>query len=148
VWRAVAQAWDGQSPGKYLLGLRTVRLDGRPMDTASAVLGTVGRFANLFFAVDYWCCVVDAAGGGGGGGHGGGGLRQCLHNRLNATKVRRWLLLASDAARVVSRPAPVAFAGDSAISTPEPLMVQVVCVGDAPLLEWLSQWRPSQIGSG
>eukprot|EP01047_Picozoa_sp_COSAG01_P063237 COSAG01_NODE_8161_length_2895_cov_34.890558_3_plen_241_part_00 len=80
----------------------------------------------------------------------GGGLRQCLHNRLNATKVRSWLMLASDAARVgrVSRPVPVASAGDSAISTPEPLMAQVVCVGDAPLLEWLSQWRPSQIGSG
>lgn len=91
-------AWNGQTPGKYLLGLRTERLDGLPMDIASASVGLLGRFSNLFFALDYWWCLTSPGlhqqltGVGEGAHRERHGqppqcLHQCLHNRVNGTKV-------------------------------------------------------------
>ena len=70
--------WNGQSPGKWLVGIRTVRMDNpaKEMDSTTAVLNTLGRYVNLLFAVDYWWQLV-----------GVGAQGQCVHNWLSGTTV-------------------------------------------------------------
>ena len=70
--------WNGQSPGKWLVGIRTVRMDNpaKEMDSTTAVLNTLGRYVNLLFAVDYWWQLV-----------GVGTQGQCVHNWLSGTTV-------------------------------------------------------------
>jgi len=67
-------ALNGQSPGKWLVGIRTARQDGEPMDVATASLLCLGRFSNLFFGVDYWLAV---------------GGSDSIHNRMSGTYVVR-----------------------------------------------------------
>lgn len=70
--------WNGQSPGKWLLGIRTVAMDNpaKEMDSTTAVLNTLGRYVNLLFAVDYWWQLL-----------GVGAQGQCVHNWLSGTTV-------------------------------------------------------------
>jgi len=70
--------WNGQSPGKWLLGIRTVRMynPAKEMDSTTAVVNACSRYLNLLFAVDYWWELV-----------GVGGQGQCVHNWLSGTTV-------------------------------------------------------------
>lgn len=69
-------AWNGQTPGKRVLGLRTVRLDGGEMDTWTALITLGARFTNMFYAVDFLWAAADIS-----------DRRRCLHNVASGTKV-------------------------------------------------------------
>jgi len=53
--------WNGQSPGKRLLGLRVVRRDGRPLDFVTALVRNVLRWIDQAALIGVFAMVVDGS---------------------------------------------------------------------------------------
>ena len=69
---------DGQTLGKYLLGIKVQRDDGLPLDVATSSLLFGGKLLNLFLFADVLYGLLNL-----------GGDAKCLHNVLSGTTVVR-----------------------------------------------------------
>ena len=68
---------DGQTPGKFALGLRVVKLDGAPISDVDAVIRAIGyQVSALLFGLGYLWALID-------------GKNQTWHDKLARTVVVR-----------------------------------------------------------
>lgn len=49
---------DGQTPGKKILGVRVVKLDGSPVTIQTAVLRTIGYYLNTILLFTGWLLAI------------------------------------------------------------------------------------------
>jgi uncharacterized RDD family membrane protein YckC len=52
-------AWNGQSPGKRLLGIRVVRADGQPLTTVTSIVRNLLRAVDFFLLIGVLVMLID-----------------------------------------------------------------------------------------
>ena len=70
--------WEGQTLGKWVLGIRVVRDDGLGMDVGTSTLVWGGKLLNLLLFVDVLYGIINVTGD-----------NKCIHNLLSGTTVVR-----------------------------------------------------------